>query len=67
MEANFVIFYIENTIDERRSKITAFFPTYDAALEGIKDCADWQRPKGTGRIYSAEFGLNGKRTLLYEN
>ena len=44
MEANFVIFYIENTIDERRSKITAFFPTYDAALEGIKDCADWWRP-----------------------
>lgn len=61
-----LIYYIENTIDERRTSITAYFPTLDAAKEGLKDCADWWCPKGTGRIYSVGFGLHAKRTLVYE-
>ena len=60
------IFYIENTIDEWRRGISGYFPTLDAAKEGLKDCADWYRPNGTGKIYSIGFGVGQKPKLEYE-
>lgn len=61
------IYYIHNTIDEIHSTISGYFETEDEAREGLKSCADWFRPNDTGRIYFQEFGLHGKRTLVYEN
>jgi len=54
------IYFIENTIDEYRSKISGYFLTEDEAKDALKDCADWFRPNGTGTIYFQEFGINGK-------
>lgn len=61
------IFYIKNTVDEIHTSISGYFETIDDAKEGLKDCSDWFRPKGTGRIYSVEFGLNKEPKLEYEN
>ena len=61
------IYYIENYVSERGSCISGYFATEDDAREGLKFCADWFRPNGTGRIYFKEFGLHGKTTLIYES
>ena len=55
------IYFIVNTIDEIHTRISGYFMTEDEAREGIKNCADWFRPNGTGTIYFQEFGINGKR------
>lgn len=60
-----VIFYIENSVDERRSAITGYFKTLNEALEGIKECSDWYREKGTGEIYMKGFGLNSHIQQVY--
>lgn len=61
------IYYIENYIDEIHSAIQGYFATEEEAREGLKSCANWFRPNGTGRIYFQKFGLHGERTLVYEN
>lgn len=61
------IFYIENTVDEYRTAISGYFTSLDDAKDALKDCADWWRPNGTGRIYFREFGLNKNRVLVYES
>ena len=61
------IYYIENTIDERSSRISGYFESLDEAKEALKECSDWFCPKGTGRIYFKKFGLNQNRQLVYEN
>jgi len=60
------IYFIENTIDEWHSAISGYFPTEDAAKEGLKDCCNWYSHKGTGTIYYQEFGLGGKKIKVYE-
>lgn len=60
------IYYIENTINEFGSIITGYFATITEAKEALKECSDWFRPKGTGRIYFREFGLNKPSKLVYE-
>lgn len=52
------VYYIENTIDEYRTKITCFCKTLDDARNCIKECSDWFRPKGTGTILFKPFGVN---------
>jgi len=61
------IYYIENYINEIHTSISGYFTTEDEAHEGLKSCADWFRPKGTGRIYFQEFGLGKTPILIYEN
>jgi len=61
------IYYIDNSVDEWHHSINGYFQTFDAAKEALKDCADWFRPKGTGRIYSIGFGLDIDPVLEYEN
>lgn len=51
-------FYISNTVNERDSRTSGTFQTFDEAKEALKDCADWYCDKGTGRIYFQPFGLN---------
>ena len=60
------IFYIENSISERNSCIRGYFSNLDDAKEALKDCNDWYRSKGTGRIYRIEFGLHALPVLVYE-
>lgn len=64
---NLGIYYIENTIDEYKTKIVAYFKTLEEAMEGIKSCSNWFRPLGTGEIYFKEFGLNKPSILVYKN
>lgn len=61
------IYYILNSIDERRTRISGYFLTEDEAREGLKKCSNWFRPNGTGEIWFQEFGINGKKTLIFEN
>lgn len=60
-----VIFYIENTVDEYHSRIQGYFNTFDDAKKAIKECADWFRENGTGKIYMKGFGLNSVKQEVY--
>lgn len=60
------IFYIQNTIDEYHTAITAYFPTKDEAMKGLEKCSDWFNHDGTGTIYYQEFGVGGMRVKVYE-
>lgn len=62
------IYVIKNTDDElgRRSNSGYFFSLGDA-VDAIKDCSDWWRPNGTGRIYRYEPGAHKPGTLVWKN
>lgn len=61
------VYYIENTYNEFSSYISGYFKTEAEAKEALKECEDWYRPKGTGRIYFQPFGLDKRRKKVYEN
>lgn len=61
------VYYIKNTVSETRQDITGYFQTLDEAKNALKKCSDWYRPRGTGRIYWIEFGLNKRAKLMYKN
>ena len=60
------VYYIKNTVSEYNSAISCYFKTLDEAKEALKKCSDWYRPKGTGRIFWVEFGLNKRPKLIYK-
>lgn len=63
-----MIYYIQNTIDERRSKIQGYFDNLERAIEVCKaECSDWFREKGSGEIYEVAFGLNIKPRLVWKD
>ena len=57
------VFFIENTINETRCKVSAYFGSSRDALAGLSECADWFRPKGTGEIYFQPYGI-GKHPIF---
>lgn len=59
------VWYIENAIDEYRSKPKSYYPTLKEAVEGLQESSDWFCPKGTGTIHFREFGINGKDIDIY--
>ena len=59
-------YYIENTCDEWHTFVSGYFETLEAAKEALKECNDWWRPNGTGRIYYQEFGLNKRPEQVYQ-
>ena len=62
------IYYIKNTIDEYRTTIRGYFTSLTKAKEALKDCCDWYRSYGTGRIYAIEANnLHALPELVYEN
>lgn len=61
------VYYIKNTVSEMHQDITGYFKTLDEAKNALNKCRDWYRPKGTGRIYLVEFGLNKQPKLMYKN
>lgn len=64
MEEKKGIYFIVNSVDERRTKISGFFETLDEAKEALEKCADWFCSKGTGEIYFQEFGISKRRELV---
>lgn len=58
------IYYIECTTSEFHSGIQGYFETLEEAKEALKSCSNWYCPKNTGKIYSQELGLNGKKELI---
>lgn len=52
------IYYIENLVSEWCSRIVGYYSTLENAKEALKDCADWYRPNGTGKIYEVELDSN---------
>ena len=63
-----MFYYIQNTIDERRSKIQGYFATLDRAIDVCKtSCSDWFNEVGTGEIYEVVYGLNVKPRLVWKN
>ena len=58
------IYYIECAVDEYHSGILGYFETLEEAKEALKSCSNWFSPSNTGKIYSQEFGLNGKTELV---
>ena len=61
------IYYIENSVDEQRTKISGYFKTEEEAREAIKECSDWFMNKGTGTIWYQEFGLHKPIKKIYAN
>jgi len=61
------IYYIENSVDERRTKISGYFQTEEESREALKECSNWFMPKGTGTIWFKEFGLNKISKKIYSN
>lgn len=57
-ELVFSYYEIVNTVSEIRSRITGRYSTLEKAVEALKDCCDWYRPKGTGTINVVEFYLD---------
>lgn len=61
------VYYIKNTVSETYQDIKGYFKTLDEAKNALNKCSDWYRPRGTGRIYWVEFGLNKRPKLMYKN
>ena len=59
------VWYIENSIDERRSTPTSYWPTLEDAVGGLMESSDWFGPKGTGTIHNKEFGIDGNDVYIY--
>lgn len=59
------IFYIENSIDEYKSKPTSYHATLMDAVEALTKSSDWFCAKGTGIIHYREFGIDGKDIEVY--
>ena len=55
-----VLYYIENTIDERNTRISGYFLKSSEAVNALKSCSDWYRYDGSGTIVKKEFGLHGQ-------
>ena len=69
----FRYYEIHNTISESRSTVTGRYATKSAAMEALKNCCDWYRPKGTGKIYEVncyvdyDHKVTIETKLIFEN
>ncbi len=59
------VWYIENSIDEYRSKPSSYYPTLMECVEGLQKSCDWHCLTGTGTICFAEFGIGGIKIDIY--
>lgn len=66
-EPVFSYYEIRNSVSESRTTVTGRYATLDMAIEALKDCCDWYRPKGTGKIYEMCYYLNNGEITVYEN
>ena len=62
------IYYILNTVSEFDAEIRGYYSSLEKAEEALKDCSDWYRSKGKGRIYEVELDSKDRdHKLVYEN
>ena len=62
------VYYILNTTGEYNTSIKGYFSSLDKAKEALKQCCDWYRSYGTGRIYEIELdSLSSMPKLVYRN
>lgn len=54
-----VYYEIENTINERSTNITGRYVSFSAAMEALKTCNNWYRPKDTGCIIECKVVQEG--------
>lgn len=59
------VWYIENAIDEYRSKPSSYYPTLMECVEGLQESCDWYCLKGTGTICFVEYGIGGNAFDIY--
>lgn len=63
-----LIYYIQNTINERGdTTINGYFSSLKKAKEELKNCCDWYRSYGTGKIYTVELNSKDYPELVFEN
>lgn len=61
------IYCIKNTYDEWGNQaIIGFYSTFEKAKENLKECCDWYKPMGTGRIYKITLDTFATYDLIYE-
>ena len=64
------IYIIENTVNEYGSSEQGYSLSLGDAVDAIKQCCDWYRSNGTGKIYRITPGLrtwDNPRVLVWEN
>ena len=64
------IYIIENTVNEYGSSEQGYFLSLGDAVDAIKQCCDWYRSNGTGKIYRITPGLrtwDNPRVLVWKN
>lgn len=61
------IYIIENSTSEWSRSDQGYYLSIGDAVDGIKNCCDWYRSDGTGRIYRVEPGTRKTRTLVWQN
>lgn len=59
------VWYIENTVDEYRSKPTSYYPSLKEALIGLQKSSNWFCAEGTGTIYYVGFGIGSNKIAVY--
>lgn len=59
------VWYIENTIDEYRSKPTSYYPSLKEAIIGLQKSSNWFCAEGTGTIYYVGFGIGSNKIAVY--
>lgn len=60
------IYYIENSINDRETKMSGYFALLDEAKKALKRCNDWYRDYGIGRIYKIHIVLHRRPELVFE-
>lgn len=61
------IYIIENSTNEWNRADQGYYLSLGDAVDAIKDCCDWYRSNGTGRIYHVSPGTRKTRTLVWQN
>ena len=58
------IYFIRNTIDEYRTKISGYFQSFEEAMLAINECYDWYKSKPSGEIWKVKTGLEERPELV---
>ena len=61
------IYIIENSVSEWGREYQGYYLSLGDAVDEIKNCCDWYRSNGTGRIYRVAPGTRKPRQLVWQN
>ena len=60
------VWYVENSVDELRSKPTSYHPNLKEAIIGLQKSSNWFCAEGTGTIYYVGFGIGSQKIAVYD-